>query len=73
MHIDHDGPPFMGTAEVAEAFGVTRQAVRNWVVRNRTHLPRPVARLRMGPIWRTIDILPAAKRYKEGCQGCQKA
>lgn len=39
----------LGTAEVADAVGVTSQAVSNWIKRGQ--VPEPFARLRMGPVW----------------------
>lgn len=40
----------MGIAEIAELFGVTRQAVTNWSKRW-PDFPKPVAELKCGPIW----------------------
>jgi hypothetical protein len=40
---------FYGTAEIAEACGVTQQAVSNWLARGQ--MPKPTFRLRMGPVW----------------------
>jgi transcriptional regulator with XRE-family HTH domain len=40
---------YYGTAEIAEACGVTNQAVSNWVARGQ--IPKPAFRLRMGPVW----------------------
>lgn len=50
-----DGKKYYGTSEIASACGVTRQAVRNWVVREK--MPSPYASLRMGPVWReTVEL-----------------
>jgi hypothetical protein len=40
---------YYGTAEIAEACDVTPQAVSNWLTRGQ--MPKPTARLRMGPVW----------------------
>lgn len=40
---------YYGTAEIAEACGVSQQAVSNWVARKQ--IPKPTFRLRMGPVW----------------------
>jgi hypothetical protein len=40
---------YWGTAEIAEACGVTPQAVTNWLTRDQ--IPPPAFRLRMGPVW----------------------
>jgi predicted transcriptional regulator len=40
---------YYGTAEVAEACGVTQQAVSNWLARGQ--ITKPTFRLRMGPVW----------------------
>jgi predicted DNA-binding transcriptional regulator AlpA len=44
----------MGTAEVAEFFSVTSAAVSNW--KKRGQMPKPVAELKMSPIWNKSDI-----------------
>ncbi|MBA2706832.1 MAG: AlpA family phage regulatory protein [Gemmatimonadaceae bacterium] len=43
------GPELWGIAEVAEALDVDRSTVYEW--QRRSDFPRPVARLRMGPVW----------------------
>jgi len=40
---------YWGISEIAEACGVTQQAVSNWL--NRGKMPKPSFRLRMGPVW----------------------
>lgn len=45
----------VGLAEVAELFGVTRQAVTNWQARH-DDFPKPVLSLRCGPIYNLPDI-----------------
>lgn len=46
---------FVGTAEVAEMLGVTKQTLTNWRTRNAS-FPTPVAELKSGPVWRRQDI-----------------
>lgn len=48
-------PDLGGIAEVAQALGTSRQVVVNWRTRYKT-FPKPIATLRMGPVWdlRTI-------------------
>ena len=50
-----------GIAEIAARFGVTRQAVCNWVVRHR-HFPQPVVILASGPVYDMKEIV----RWHEG-------
>lgn len=52
----------VGLAEIAEMFGVERQYVFRWAKRG--DFPEPVARLRMGPIWRRPDIEDWAEQAK---------
>lgn len=52
----------MGSAEVAEYMGVTVQAVSNWLKRDK--IIKPIARLRMGPIWSTPSIIEWAFEYE---------
>lgn len=40
----------VGTAEIADALQITKQGVNNWRVRDPS-FPKPIAILRMGPIW----------------------
>ena len=40
---------YWGTAEIAEACGVSAQAVSNWVARGK--IPKPAFRLRATPVW----------------------
>lgn len=46
----------VGVAEVADLFGVSRQAASNWRERHRD-FPKPVALLKSGPVWDLPDIL----------------
>ena len=50
---DHD--ELLGLSEVAELFGVTRQAIANWRSR-RKDFPEPTADLKSGPIWTRSDL-----------------
>src|ERR1700752_244428 len=43
----------VGLAEVAELLGTSRRQAVRWT--QHTGFPEPVARLRMGPIWRRAD------------------
>lgn len=53
----------MGHAEVAELFGITGQVLGNWIKRGK-FIPDPYVRLKMGPIWRTEDIVNAWIDYQ---------
>jgi hypothetical protein len=53
--------PFMGVAEVAAAFGVTAQTLCNWQTRQPPWFPKPLVRLKMGPIYSTPEIRRAVK------------
>jgi chromosome partitioning protein len=46
----------VGTAEVAEMLGITKQTLSNWRTRN-AEFPSSVAELRSGPVWRREDIV----------------
>jgi predicted DNA-binding transcriptional regulator AlpA len=50
----------MGTAEVAEFLGSTKQTVSNW--KKRGKMPEPIAELKMSPIWRREDIVDYKRR-----------
>lgn len=56
---------YYGTAEIAEACGVSQQAVSNWVARGQ--IPKPAFRLRMGPVWSTEN-----RRFKVWLQANRK-
>lgn len=45
----------VGLAEIAEMFGVTKQAVANWRSR-KAAFPKPVAALKSGPVWSQEEI-----------------
>ena len=45
----------VGTSEVAEMLGITKQTLSNWRTRN-ADFPPSVAELRSGPVWRREDI-----------------
>lgn len=45
----------VGTAEIAEMFGVTKQVVTNWRVRYKD-FPKPLATLSMGSIFSKKDV-----------------
>jgi prophage regulatory protein len=47
-------PALMGTAEVPERLGVSRQRVLQ--LAQQPGFPQPVAVLRMGKVWWTVDI-----------------
>ena len=46
----------VGVAEIAELFGVSRQAASNWRERH-ADFPTPAASLKSGPVWELPDIL----------------
>ena len=50
----------VGLAEVAELLGTRRQQAVRWT--QQADFPEPVARLRMGPIWRRADVTRWAKQ-----------
>lgn len=54
-------PPIMGLGEIADYYGVSRQLAAKW---SRTHedFPEPLAVLKMGPVWRTEDVLEYGRR-----------
>jgi prophage regulatory protein len=58
-------PPVMGTREVADRLGVSRQYVLR-LLRDDPAFPRPIAELSAGLIWNTSDIEAyAATRGKD--------
>ena len=46
----------VGVAEIADMFGVSRQAASNWRERH-ADFPTPAASLRSGPVWELSDIV----------------
>ncbi|MCK9895049.1 DNA-binding protein [Frankia sp. AgB32] len=54
-------PPVMGTREVADRLGVSRQYVLR-LLRDDPTFPRPIAELSAGLIWNTDDIESYANR-----------
>lgn len=46
----------VGVAEIADVFGVSRQAASNWRERY-VDFPKPAASLKSGPVWELPDIL----------------
>jgi chromosome partitioning protein len=50
----------VGTAEVSEMLGVTKQTLGNWRARNAS-FPSPVAELKSGPVWNRAEIAEWAK------------
>lgn len=45
---------YVGSAELAEMFGVSRQRV--YQLTSREDFPEPFLRLRLGSVWRTEDV-----------------
>jgi chromosome partitioning protein len=63
MSMDESSKMFtdlLGTAELAELLGVTKQVIGNWRTRD-PKFPAPVAELRSTPVWRKEDVLKWAK------------
>ena len=54
-----DRTVLVGVAELADVFGVSRQAASNWRERN-ADFPKPAASLRSGPVCGLPDILTLA-------------
>lgn len=56
-------PPLMGLAEIADYFAVSRSLASKW---SKTHddFPEPVVTLRMGPIWKTEDVIEYGRRHE---------
>lgn len=59
-----ESQPYMGTAEVAEYLGQSKQTICNWRKR-RADFPRPVKELRAGPVWQTSIIVNYKQRMSE--------
>lgn len=51
----------VGVAEIADLFGVSRQAASNWRERH-ADFPTPAASLKSGPVWELPDILTWADK-----------
>ena len=51
-----DRSALVGVAEIADLFGVSRQAASNWRERL-ADFPTPVASLKSGPVWELPDVL----------------
>jgi predicted DNA-binding transcriptional regulator AlpA len=56
-----------GLAEVAEMVGVSRRTAARYV--KRSDFPKPVARLRAGPIWLTDDVEAWARNIEQPARG----
>jgi predicted DNA-binding transcriptional regulator AlpA len=52
----------VGVAEIALMLDTSRAQVSRWALRE--DFPRPVARLRMGPIWMRADVKRWARQRK---------
>jgi len=50
----------VGTSEVAEMLGVTKQTLTNWRTRNAS-FPTPIAELKSGPVWNRKEVVEWAK------------
>ena len=61
------GAELVGAHEIAEMFGVSRQAVHNWLKDpERWGFPEPLDRIKAGAVWRTADVLAwAAEKGRE--------
>lgn len=57
-----DSIELMGTSEVAEFLGISRQRVL--VLAQQPTFPRPLAVLKMGNVWRATDIRRWAKQTR---------
>lgn len=51
----------VGVTEIAGMFGVTKQAVNSWKIRD-DKFPKPVARLSMGSVWLKKDVRAWARK-----------
>jgi chromosome partitioning protein len=63
----HGKLSFLGTAELAELFKVSKQTVANW--RGREDFPAPVAELKSGPVWDQRDVLLWAEQHAVATRG----
>jgi predicted DNA-binding transcriptional regulator AlpA len=50
---------YVGSAEIAEMFGVSRQ--RAYQLTSRKDFPEPMVRLKAGAVWRTADVIAWAE------------
>jgi predicted DNA-binding transcriptional regulator AlpA len=50
---------FVGSGELEQMFGVSRQRV--YQLTSRRDFPRPVQKLKMGALWRTADVVKWAE------------
>ena len=50
-----DVEQWVGSAEIAEMFGVSRQRV--YQLTSRTDFPAPLVRLKAGAVWVTADVI----------------
>jgi prophage regulatory protein len=62
----------VGTKEVAELLGVTRQRV-NKIAHTHAQFPRPVGQLAAGRIWKRRDIVRWAKKSRREVPHVSKA
>lgn len=62
---EREAETLVGVHEIAEAIGVTKQVVVNWKARYPS-FPKPIAELRMGPIWQWGPIKAWALKSQSG-------
>lgn len=58
-----DTTALLGTAEIAELAGVSKQAVSNWRMRY-DHFPKPIQTLQSGPVWEREKVEAWVKSFK---------
>jgi prophage regulatory protein len=54
--VSHEEIRLMGTAEIADRLGVTPARVNQITDSKKLAFPAPLARLRMGQVWRADDV-----------------
>jgi len=59
-----DAPEFVGVHELTTILGVSRQRVDQ--LARQDGFPEPVARLKVGRIWRTADVSAWATQHRRG-------
>jgi prophage regulatory protein len=59
----------VGSAEIAEMLGVSKQRVNQMAADPNYPFPRPVAQLRAGRVWRRSDIMDWARQHRRELRG----
>src|SRR5438105_1214197 len=64
-------PTLVGTAELAELLGVSKQTISNWRSKE-TDFPEPMAELKSTPVWDRSAVISWAREHGLSSEGLQR-